>query len=349
MRWSRRRASPRVTGGPTPATRRPEPSKPLGTAGTSPTRTCGTPSSTTSRPRSRRRRGRGESLANPRRHSRSHRPWRSGPTYRRGSCRAATTVSSRWNFSAGSWENVWALPPTRWPAGTSSPSAVRRSWPTAWRHTGRASPEKQMADRVTGEVQDPTKEVAMRKVVAVEFVSVDGVMEAPEEWAFYYTNDEMEEANASGMAASDALLLGRVTYEQMATFWSNQSGGVPMVDYMNTLPKHVVSTTLQELLRWNNSTLISENVAEGITRLKQQPGKDIAILGSGTLVRSLLQDDLLDELRLIIHPIVLGSGKRLFEDGGDRKALELVDSKTFATGVLYLTYRPARREEGESG
>jgi dihydrofolate reductase len=87
--------------------------------------------------------------------------------------------------------------------------------------------------------------------------------------------------------------------------------------------------------------LISGNVAEGITRLKQQPGKDIAILGSGTLVRSLLQDDLLDELRLIIHLIVLGNGKCLFEDGGDRKALELVDSRSFATGVLYLTYRPA--------
>ena len=109
----------------------------------------------------------------------------------------------------------------------------------------------------------------MRKVVAVEFVSVDGVMESPEEWAHSYTNDEMEVENASGMAASDALLLGRVTYEQMATFWSNQSGGTPMVDCMNTVPKHVVSTTLQEPLGWNNSTLISENVAEGIARLKQ--------------------------------------------------------------------------------
>jgi dihydrofolate reductase len=205
-----------------------------------------------------------------------------------------------------------------------------------------------MADRETGEAQDPTKEVAMRKVVAVEFVSVDGVMESPEEWASYYTNDELEEANAAGMAASNALLLGRVTYEQMAAFWSNQPGGTPMVDYMNTVYKHVVSSTLEEPLGWNNSTLIGDNVAEEIAGLKQQPGKDIAILGSGTLVRSLLQDDLLDELRLIIHPIVFGSGKRLFEDGGNRKALELVD-KTFSTGVLYLTYRPARREVEGSG
>jgi len=206
-----------------------------------------------------------------------------------------------------------------------------------------------MADRGTGESHDPAKEVAMRKVVAVEFVSVDGVMESPEEWASSYTNDETEEANAAGMAASDALLLGRVTYEQMAAFWSSQPGGTPMVDYMNTVSKHVVSGMLEEPLTWNNSTLIGGNVAEGIARLKQQPGKDIAILGSGTLVRSLLQDDLLDEIRLIIHPIILGSGKRLFEDEGYRKPLELVDSKTFATGVLYLTYQPARQEEGESG
>jgi dihydrofolate reductase len=207
-----------------------------------------------------------------------------------------------------------------------------------------------MPNRGTGEVQDPTKEVAVRKVVAVEFVSVDGVMEAPEEWAFSYTNDEMEEANASGMAASDALLLGRMTYEQMAAFWSDQPGGTPMVDYMNTVSKHIVSSTLEEPLRWVNSSLIrGSEFAEGITRLKQQPGKDIAILGSGALVRSLLQYDLLDELRLIVHPIVLGSGKRLFEDEGYRKTLELVDSKTFVTGVLYLTYQPAQEKEGESG
>jgi dihydrofolate reductase len=117
-----------------------------------------------------------------------------------------------------------------------------------------------------------------------------------------------------------------------------------MVDYMNLVPKHVVSTTLEEPLGWNNSTLIGGSVAEDVTRLKQQPGKDIAILGSGVLVRSLLDDDLLEELRLIIHPTVLGSGKRLFEDGDNRKTLELVDSKTFSTGVLYLTYRPSDKQ-----
>jgi dihydrofolate reductase len=199
---------------------------------------------------------------------------------------------------------------------------------------------EKMADGKASEWQDRTKEVSVRKVVAVELVSVDGVIEAPEEWAFSYSNDEMEEANASGMAASDALLLGRVTYEVLAAFWPHQPGGTPMVDYINSVPKFVVSETLEEPLEWNNSTLIEGNVAEEITQLKRQPGKDITILGSGVLVRSLLRDGLLDEIKLLVHPIVLGGGKRLFEEGGDRKALKLVDSKTFGTGVLYLTYRP---------
>ncbi len=99
---------------------------------------------------------------------------------------------------------------------------------------------------------------------------------------------------------------------------------------------------MEESLEWNNSTLIKGDVAEEITKLKQQPGKDISITGSPTLVRSLLADDLLDELRLMVHPIVVGSGKRLFEDGSDQKALQLVDSKTFSEGVLYLTYQPAQ-------
>ena len=184
----------------------------------------------------------------------------------------------------------------------------------------------------------------MRKVIASELVSLDGVMEKPEEWAFSYSNDEMEEANAAGMADSDAMLLGRVTYEGLAAFWPNQPGGTPMVDHINSVRKYVVSGTLQEPLEWQNSTLINADIAEEIAKLKRQPGKDITIIGSGALVRSLLRDGLLDELGLMVHPIVLGSGKRLFEDGSDRKPLELVDSRTFGTGVLYLTYQPAQSE-----
>ncbi len=181
----------------------------------------------------------------------------------------------------------------------------------------------------------------MRRVSAWELVSLDGVMERPEEWAFSYSEEEMREASASGMAASDALLLGRVTYEHLAAYWPNQPGGEPMVDHLNSVPKYVVSGTLEEPLKWNNSTLIRGNMAEEIAQLKQRPGKDITILGSGALVRSLLRDGLLDELTLMVHPVVLGSGKRLFEDRSDTRALKLVGSRTFGTGVVSLTYRLA--------
>ena len=178
----------------------------------------------------------------------------------------------------------------------------------------------------------------MRKVAAWELVSLDGVIESPEGWAFAYSSEEMEEVNASGMAASDALLLGRLTYEHLAAYWPNQPGGEPMVDYINSVPKFVVSTTL-EAAGWNNSTVIRENVSEKIAELKRRPGKDITILGSGALVRSLMREGLLDEIRLMVHPVILGGGKRLFEDGDDRKSLELATSRTFGTGVVYLTYQ----------
>ncbi len=181
----------------------------------------------------------------------------------------------------------------------------------------------------------------MRKLVAWELVSLDDVMEAPEEWAFPYSDEEMEEANASGMATSDAMLLGRVTYEGLAAFWPNQPAGTPVVDYINSVRKYVVSGTLEEPLEWNNSTLIKGNeFAEEVAELKRQPGKDITIIGSGELVRALLGEGLLDELRLMVHPLILGSGKRLFEDG-DHKPLELVDSRAFGSGVVSLAYRPA--------
>jgi len=182
----------------------------------------------------------------------------------------------------------------------------------------------------------------VKKLVAVELVSLDGVMESPEEWAFTYADDEMNEANAKGMAASDALLMGRNTYEGMVAFWPNQPGGTPMVDYINSVRKFVVSTTLEDDLEWNNSSLIGSqgNVTEEIAELKRQPGKAITILGSGALVRSLLREGLLDELRLMVHPVVLGSGKRLFDDG-ERESLELVDATAFGSGVVSLVYRPS--------
>lgn len=185
----------------------------------------------------------------------------------------------------------------------------------------------------------------MRKVVAAVFLSLDGVMEAPYKWHFPYFNEEMGQAMEESIVASDAMLLGRVNYEEWAAFWPEQDPEEdPMAAHMNGVQKYVVSTTLEEPLGWQNSTLINENVAEKIAELKREEGKDIAILGSGMLVRSLLSYGLIDELKLMIHPIVVGSGKRLFEDGEEQTALELIDSKTFETGVLSLTYRLAREE-----
>ena len=181
----------------------------------------------------------------------------------------------------------------------------------------------------------------MRKIVAGLFISLDGVTESPDQWHFPYFNDEMGEAVGTQMAASDTMLLGRVTYQEFAGYWPHQnSADVPVADFMNNTPKVVVSTTL-DAVAWQNSTLIKENVVEELTKLKQQPGKDISITGSSTLVRSLLRDGLLDELQLLVHPIVVGRGKRLFPDGTEQLPLELVAAKTFSTGVLALTYRPA--------
>ena len=182
----------------------------------------------------------------------------------------------------------------------------------------------------------------MRKVIASEIVSLDGVVESPDKWHFPYFNEEMGEAIGEAMAASDAMLLGRVTYEGFAAFWPNQEGSdddKEITDYMNNTPKFVVSTTLEEPLEWNNSTLINGDVAEEITKLKQQPGKDISITGSPTLVRSLLRDGLLDELNLLLHPIVVGTGKRLFESTSGHVPMKLEDSKTLSNGVVSLSYR----------
>jgi dihydrofolate reductase len=185
----------------------------------------------------------------------------------------------------------------------------------------------------------------MRKVTAGLFVSLDGVTESPEKWQLPYFNDEMGEAVGVAMAAANAMLLGRVTYQEFASYWPGVSSeDQPFAEYMNNTPKYVVSRTLEEPLEWSNSTLIKGNVAEEIVRLKQQPGKNIGITGSATLVQSLLREDLLDELGLMVHPVVVGSGKRIFEEGEDPKGLTLVDSKTFSTGVVYLTYQPAGKE-----
>src|SRR5579884_3268981 len=178
----------------------------------------------------------------------------------------------------------------------------------------------------------------MRRVVAGQMVSVDGVMEAPERWTGPYFTPEIGQDYGSVMAQGDVLLLGRKTYETFAAAFSEQSGG--MADMMNNTPKLVASTTL-ESVEWQNSTLIEGDVVEELTRLKQQDGKNININGSATLIRSLLRDGLIDELRLTVFPLVVGAGARLFNGSSDQMGLELVESKAFSSGVVNLVYRPA--------
>jgi dihydrofolate reductase len=178
----------------------------------------------------------------------------------------------------------------------------------------------------------------MRRMTAALFVSLDGVVEAPEKWTGPYFNDEIGQEIGSQMAESDTMLLGRVTYQTFAASFAGQTGG--MADQMNSIPKVVVSTTL-ETARWQNSTLINGDVAGQLTELKQRPGKHIAVSGSPTLVRWLLREGLLDELRLLVFPVVLGGGERLFTEGGGQIPLKLAGAKVFATGVLAARYQPA--------
>jgi dihydrofolate reductase len=181
----------------------------------------------------------------------------------------------------------------------------------------------------------------MRRVVVSEFVSLDGVMKAPDKWHFQFWHEEMGKYKYDELFASDALLLGRVTYEGFAAAWPFRAGDDDFADRMNDLPKNVVSTSLGEPLEWNHSSLIKGNPAEEVSRLKQQPGQDILIAGSAHLVNTLMPHGLIDEYRLMIHPVVVGSGKRLFSEDRDTTALRLVETKRFGSGVVVLTYQPA--------
>ncbi len=181
----------------------------------------------------------------------------------------------------------------------------------------------------------------MRKIVAGLFISLDGVVEAPETWHFPYFNDEMGAIVGAAIAEGDTMLLGRQTYEEFASYWPQQGADNEMAAQMNDIPKIVVSTTLDEAT-WQNTTLLKENVAEELTHLKGLPGQNINITGSGTLVRALLRDGVLDELQLLVHPIVVGKGKRLFDDMHEQVPLALKDSRTLGTGVVVLTYTAAR-------
>ncbi|MYW94761.1 dihydrofolate reductase family protein [Amycolatopsis rubida] len=177
----------------------------------------------------------------------------------------------------------------------------------------------------------------MRKIVAGLSVSLDGVTESPPGWMML--NHEADEVIRASIAESDAVLLGGNTYADFARRWPGQGDSSPMAAFLNNTPKYVVSSTLTEV-RWSGSTLLGTDVAAELNALKRKPGKNIHIPGSPRLVRSLLPAGLLDELNLLIHPIVLGSGARLFSEVSSRADLELIASRTFGNGVLSVTYRP---------
>ncbi len=181
----------------------------------------------------------------------------------------------------------------------------------------------------------------MRKIVVGEFISLDGVAEAPDTWHFPYVNEEMYGAMWAINDRCDTMLLGRVTYESFAGAFAHADPDDPVAAKMNKPTKVVVSSTLTEPLEWANSIVLTGDVVEGVARLKEQPGADIVITGSLRLVRSLLRAGLVDELSLLQHPILVGHGQRLFEDDTDATRLQLVSSTAFSTGVLNLLYQKA--------
>jgi len=177
----------------------------------------------------------------------------------------------------------------------------------------------------------------MGSIRAGLFISLDGVVEAPETWHFPYFNDEMGAVVGGLMAEQDAMLLGRTTYEAFAEYWPKADPADDLTRQMNGTPKYVVSTTLEHA-DWENSTVIGGDVYARLRALKAE--QNLGITGSGTLVSALLRERLIDELHLLVHPIVVGSGKRLFTEGAT-VPLTLVDSAALSTGVLHLTYAAA--------
>ena len=190
----------------------------------------------------------------------------------------------------------------------------------------------------------------MSKVVVLTNLTLDGVMQGPARpdedrrggfehggWAAPYA---AMEATGNNFASAGALLFGRRTYENFYAVWPKQTNS-PYTEFLNNIPKYVASTTLKEPLPWSNSTLLKGDAAQAVSQLKQQPGKDLLIMGSGELIQSLMRANLIDDYVLLIHPLVLGSGRRLFPDGGAAATLRLVATSTTDKGVVIASYQPA--------
>jgi dihydrofolate reductase len=195
----------------------------------------------------------------------------------------------------------------------------------------------------------------MRELTVFNSLTLDGVMQAPGRpdedirggfahggWAAPYMDEVMGRVAAEGMADAGPLLFGRRTYEDFYSFWPHQTGN-PFTEVLDNSQKYVASRTMREPLPWRNSSLLEGDAAEAVARLKQEPGKDLTVLGSGELVQALRRHDLVDQYVLLLHPLVLGSGRRMFPDGGPYAELRLVDAVPTTTGVIIATYRPVGR------
>lgn len=177
----------------------------------------------------------------------------------------------------------------------------------------------------------------MRKILVSQFLTVDGVMDAPEKWNVNYLNDpEVVHELLADFSASDLILFGKTTYDFFAARWPSRTGA--MADHLNSLPKLVISTTLQNAA-WNNTTILNTATMDRIMKLKEQAGKSILVIGSYQLVQTLMKANLIDEYKLYLYPLTLGNGKRLFEQGAEKQTLKLIVSKQCASGVIAATYQ----------
>ncbi|MBB5784616.1 dihydrofolate reductase family protein [Nonomuraea jabiensis] len=179
----------------------------------------------------------------------------------------------------------------------------------------------------------------MAKIISSFFISLDGVVESPDQWHFPYWNDEMGAVVEAGMRSAGAMLMGRRLYDEWSAYWTSAESDKEVAATLNAVPKYVVSSTLEKA-DWENTTVVNGDVAARLRELKERIDGDIQMSGSATTVRWLLAEGLLDQLNLLVHPIAVGRGQRLFEDTPTH-ALKLVRSETFETGVLNLTYVPA--------
>jgi dihydrofolate reductase len=181
----------------------------------------------------------------------------------------------------------------------------------------------------------------MRRLVVSEYVTLDGIVESPEQWQFPYLSPDVAEFIQTQIAGFETLLLGRRTYDVFAAAWPSRTNNeFGVADKLNRMPKFVVSTTLQRV-DWNNSTLIPKDVTKEVGRLKQGSKGEVAVIGSATLARWLMEHDLVDEIRLLVHPVVVGRGQRLFPEGTKQVGMRVVESRVFQSGVIGLSLQPA--------